>query len=333
MLIFPQDAKSGSILFGGIDTAKYEGDLTSLALYPTQSDGIIREFAVSWTSLAVTSDSGTSNLTTADFAAKTVVLDSGSTSSILPDDTLHALYNVVGAVYVGAGIAVLPCNMRNTPGTIDIGFGGPNGPIIKIPLSELILPFIIGTTWPNWDDVHPEEGKKCQLSIGPASLGSGELIFGDSIMRSMYIVYDLANKRVAVAPTKFNATDSNVVAFPSLNASIPSATSVQDEVPAVSSLAQPSTVGPFDVGTSTVPKFTGTAGLALQSAFSEATAGSTPNSKPTGSSAGSSLGTSAPSSTATKKSAGNVVKPFVGEQLALLVLITGLMAMGGLSLL
>jgi hypothetical protein len=330
--MFPQDAKSGSILFGGIDTAKYEGDLTSLALYPTQSDGIIREFAVSFTSLAITSDSGTSNLTTPDFAATTVLLDSGSTSSVLPDDITHALYNVVGAVYVGLGLAVLPCNMRNTPGTLDIGFGGPNGPTIKIPLSELILPFGIGTAPPNWDDKHPEEGLKCQFSVTPASqLGGTGLIFGDSILRSMYIVYDLANKRVAVAPTRFNATDSNVVAFPSLNASIPSATSVQDEVPA--SLAPSSSVVQFDVGTSTVPEFTGTAGLALQSAFSEATAGSTPTSKPTGSSAGSSSGTSAPSSTATKKGAGNVVKPFASEQLALLVLVTGLMAMGGVFLL
>lgn len=61
----------------------------------------------------------------------------------------------------------------------------------------------------------------CQFGIEPA--GSLPVLFGDTFLRSAYAVYDLVNNKIALANTDFNATDSNVVAFASQGAAIPSA--------------------------------------------------------------------------------------------------------------
>jgi len=38
-----------------------------------------------------------------------------------------------------------------------------------------------------------------------------EILFGDAFLRSAYVVYDLEDKRVGLAPTKFGSTASNIV--------------------------------------------------------------------------------------------------------------------------
>ena len=56
------EASTGSVLFGGVDTAKYSGDLVSVQIYPQQTqDGqdVFTSFTVAFTSLSATSDTGT----------------------------------------------------------------------------------------------------------------------------------------------------------------------------------------------------------------------------------------------------------------------------------
>lgn len=144
----------------------------------------------------------------------------------------------------------------------------------------------------------------------------------------MYIVYDLANARVAVAQTKFNATDSNVIAFESLSAEIPSASIVSDEVevtgfPSTTQTAVVSVTVNDEIG----PVVTGTAGLAIASAYSSlASAVTATTTSATSSGKGASQTSDKP------KGAGNLLRPFASEQLLLLILATGLFAAGGLFL-
>jgi hypothetical protein len=91
-------------------------------------------------------------------------------------------------------------------------------------MSQIVLPLVLANgevpTYPN--------GKTaCQLGIEAA--GDLPVLFGDTFLRSAYVVYDLDNNRIALAQTDFNATGSNVVAFPSQGAAIPSATSAANE--------------------------------------------------------------------------------------------------------
>src|SRR6202034_2435317 len=45
--------------------------------------------------------------------------------------------------------------------------------------------------------------------------GQDPILFGDTFLRSAYVVYDLQENSIGLAQTNFNATDSNIQAFPS----------------------------------------------------------------------------------------------------------------------
>jgi hypothetical protein len=56
------EASTGTVLFGGIDTKKYTGDLISVQIYPSQLGNghtIFDSFTVAFTSLSASSSSGT----------------------------------------------------------------------------------------------------------------------------------------------------------------------------------------------------------------------------------------------------------------------------------
>jgi len=56
------EASTGSVLFGGVDTAKYSGDLISVEIYPSELQGggtVFTSFTVAFTSLSASSSSGT----------------------------------------------------------------------------------------------------------------------------------------------------------------------------------------------------------------------------------------------------------------------------------
>jgi len=224
----------GSILFGGIDTGKYTGNLANLAIYPSQISGKVDAMSVSFTSLSITTNSGTTVITPSSFQAQAAILDTGSTDTILPDELAQTIFDIAGAKYEpDAGTAFIACNARSVEGKISFGFGGSNGPVINVPISEMIYEVVNnGSTLPasiafpqNTDDT------LCGFHVTPLSvLGPGSpILFGDSFIRSAYIVYDLANERIGLAQTDFNSTTSNVVAFESLSAPIPSATTVSNE--------------------------------------------------------------------------------------------------------
>lgn len=79
--------QKGSILFGGIDTAKFVGELTTLAVQPDVSGGAKNGMYVGQ-DLRLTSVSATINSTTTPFSSnhysRTALLDTGSTHMQLP---------------------------------------------------------------------------------------------------------------------------------------------------------------------------------------------------------------------------------------------------------
>lgn len=64
----------------------------------------------------------------------------------------------------------------------------------------------------------------CQFGILPAG-DNGPILLGDTFLRSAYVVYDLDNKQIALAQTRFNATASpNILEIQSGASGIPSVT-------------------------------------------------------------------------------------------------------------
>lgn len=140
-------------------------------------------------------------------------LDAGTTFTTLPPDLVAEIYAEVGATVPGAGAdAVVDCDIATSENYFCFELGGPGGALINVALNELV------------STVEGTEDGKCVFGIASNGGDDNEVILGDTFLRSAYVVYDLVNYQVAIANTKFNTTDSNVVPFASYGAPVPSAT-------------------------------------------------------------------------------------------------------------
>lgn len=215
------ETTTGKVLFGGIDTAKFVGQLKVLPVQNDPRSASIRSFTVFMTSLSVTDNSGsTSTLTNSTFQLP-VILDSGTTISYVPSAVLKSIISQLGAVddRGGSGVIFVDCNWRTTRPNefISFGFGGSGGPVINIPISEFIRTLrksnIAGSPFTN----------TCGLGIGSTT---SLFLLGDTFLRSAYVVYDLDHNQIGMAQTNFEATDSNVQEIPSSATGIPLLTGV-----------------------------------------------------------------------------------------------------------
>ncbi|PTB37736.1 hypothetical protein M441DRAFT_60897 [Trichoderma asperellum CBS 433.97] len=221
------DASTGSILFGGIDTEKYEGDLTKINILRADNSNVFTEFAVELYEVQATSPSGTDTLST-NAGTLVAVLDSGTTLTYLPQDMAEEAWKEVGASYNEEfGLAVVPCSIRNINGHFSFTFAGPQGPKINVSMAELALDLFSGGPAPKFSS-GPNQGQSvCEFGIQNTT--GAPYLLGDTFLRSAFVVYDLVNNEIAIAPTSFNSTKTNVVAFASSGAPIPSATSAPNQ--------------------------------------------------------------------------------------------------------
>lgn len=197
------DANTGSILFGAIDTSKYMGSLVSLPIQNDATTGTLTSFTVAWTGL--TSSSGGSTQTYLNSSAViAAILDSGTTDTLLPDAIANEIYSALGVTTDPSYGNIVPCDLGNDDLTFTFTFGGPDGAVVKVPLSEFVTTLLTvdGSTT-------TVDGKKaCTFAIDAA--GSDPILFGDSFLRSAYVVYDLQNNMIGLAQTNFNGGPSNI---------------------------------------------------------------------------------------------------------------------------
>ncbi len=277
-------------------------------MYPTRRSRQISSFTVAFTSLSASSSSGSDQITPPNYATA-AILDSGTTITLLPDDVAQVVYEELGATYEQSlGAAVVPCVLGSNTGFLTYGFGGVGGPSIKVQVSDLVLPLVDSR---GNSPTYTNGQRACQLGIQAA--GDLPVLFGDTFLRSAYVVYDLINNRIALAQTDFNSTGSNIVAFASSGAPIPSATNAPNEAAitqTATATGNPKVIATA-VGGSAVPTYDPNAtGLNAASGFA-ATATSTPKS-------------------GNKKSAGPLgPEPFVWSQVLVGTLCLGLMGLGG----
>lgn len=217
------DSSTGQIIFGGVNTAKYTGQLETLPIIKEEGQ-FYGEFIIGLTDVGVDGQKGS----VASNQAIGALLDSGSSLMYLPDDIAENIYDEFSANYdSSSGFAMVDCGLQNSGRTVDFTFSSPT---ISVAMSELV---IVGGE----QNGHP----LCILGIGKA--GSGTSVLGDTFIRSAYIVYDISNNEISLAQTDFSSTSNNVVEIGS-NAAIPSATVVQN---AITSVAQVSD-GAINVG-------------------------------------------------------------------------------------
>lgn len=205
------DANTGSILFGGVDTAKYKGSLETLPVQ--KEDGYFAEFLITLTEVTL------GNTVIAENQAQAVLLDSGSSLTYLPDAMTEAIYEQVSAQYDSSeGAAYVPCSLANNNTMLNFTF---TTPMISVPMNEMVL----AVTSSDGKQLTFSDGTAaCLFGIAPA--GSSTAVLGDTFIRSAYLVYDLANNEISIAQTNFNATSSNVVEIGTGTTAVPDATLV-----------------------------------------------------------------------------------------------------------
>jgi Eukaryotic aspartyl protease len=202
------DSLTGSILFGGVDTAKYHGELIAVPVQLDSQSDALTSFTVAWTGLSFTSCGKTTNLSPS--AAVPAILDSGTTDLLLPDEIANQVFNGLGVITDVNYGNLIKCSVLNDAGTFSFSFGGPGGPTVNVSLSEFGFPL---TNQDGSAATFGDGTAACQLGIQAA--GQDPILFGDTFLRSAYVVYDLQENSIGLAQTNFNATDSNIQAFPS----------------------------------------------------------------------------------------------------------------------
>ena len=193
-----------------MDTAKYKGNLVVLPVQPSSnsssSDVSYTDFTVALSSVSLVDAAGKTAFSQANIALP-VILDSGTTDTYLPDSVVNPILNGVGAINDPAFGTIVPCSLSASPATFSFGFGGTNGISITVPFSEFV------------NIIYLEDGKQPTFKnhggtvcgFGLQSSGTGPILFGDTFLRSAYVVYDLSNNQIGMAQTNFNATSSNIV--------------------------------------------------------------------------------------------------------------------------
>lgn len=200
-----QAAKTGTILFGGFDEEKYEGELRSvpLILGTVGGEKVFTEWRVNLTSVSRADENGNVELLTASNFTIQVILDTGSPNMYLPTD----LYAAITAPLNPAIISTFPyvaCTFRDSTTALEFSFPGRNrseGPKIRVPYREIIYPFGYPA---NMGEIRDSEGNElCYFGLQPTD-GAIRLI-GATLIRSAYMVYDAENLEIRMAQVKHNS--------------------------------------------------------------------------------------------------------------------------------
>ncbi|KAL3420227.1 aspartic-type endopeptidase OPSB 2 [Phlyctema vagabunda] len=296
------ESVTGSIIFGGMDTDKYQGSLTAIPIAPyTLRNGseVYVDFTIALTSFSVTFDVGnTTSLTRSGFA-EPVLLDSGTSISYLPEDLAADIYTTLNAVddTSFSGNVYVDCSLRDEESlTLNYGFG--DSATIRVPINELVFnltgPFALypGTELP---PLPFSESNACGFGIQVAS--SGPNLLGDTFLRSAYVVYDLTNNEIALAQTNFDSTNSNIVEFTASQTSIPDVSGV------ASSVSVTPTVPSEVVGTSSRSRLDGTTSSASEASSVSLSSSSSASTNTVGISTSTSQGTTTEASSTSASTA------------------------------
>lgn len=177
-------SSTGTFLLGGIDYAKFNGQLTVLDLSSSNS------LSVDYNSITYNGQQyGSGNSAT---------LDSGTSFTYIPDDAFQALSKDLhlGALNTNYGLNEISCDSD-----VSISFNF-DGVTIVAPSSQLVI----------------NTGNGCVFGIQSNDQSSGYNLFGDTFLRNAYVVYDLQDSQIGLAQAVYtSATNIQAVSGPLSN--------------------------------------------------------------------------------------------------------------------
>lgn len=179
---------TGTVLFGAVDHAKYSGSLQLLPVLRLALQG--RDLAPQRLQIVLSGVliHGNQQNVSISSAPITALLDSGTTYSYFPSNVVNNIVNLLGAqISPASSIYQVSCNYINDGYNVTFSFSGVT---IDVPLSSWIL----------------KSRDTCYLtifSLGSSSSTSPSVILGDNFLQSAYVVYDLENYQIALAPVVY----------------------------------------------------------------------------------------------------------------------------------
>ena len=137
-------SSTGSILFGGIDTEKYYGTLSSMPIHP-DSNGNYTAFTVGLTSLSITPRPGSMiSITNQSFSAP-IILESSTTAIWLPGYVVDLIYNAFSVHFV-SNTPFVDCKYSNSS---YMSFGFESGSVVNVPYYEIVNKIFNPSPLPN----------------------------------------------------------------------------------------------------------------------------------------------------------------------------------------
>ena len=225
-----EEASTGSLLFGAVDTSKYSGNLTRINASKYSSG--YSSFGVYLYSVNGTSTDSLSAVNIeSDELPISISVSPSDAISILPTDLAEQIWQMTGATFdEDYEKAFISCDAANGNQTFTFQLGGEAGPIVEATMSDLVVPQDVWdySSYTYYDDEDTDTASRCLFGIQNSSYSYYSYYdyytLGSTLLRRTYAVFDLVNQEVAVAPVNFGSDESNVVPFPVYGATIPSAT-------------------------------------------------------------------------------------------------------------
>lgn len=226
-----QTGWTGEITFGGTDNSKYQGNITYFSVVPatasTGSNGSPVQDYYYWMvyagGLGVT-NSPTQNLSFSASNVAAFILDTGTSLTYLPTSIAKSLvYSMTGsaplAMDTASGTYIVDCNAKSSA-VFQLkmfqskDFSG-NPLVLNVPLSQLLVP-----------TGQKENGVDlCMFGIAPSDTtvtGKGLYLVGDTILRSMYMVFDMEKDRIGLAAATGSGSSISVDGSSTSNSTSPS---------------------------------------------------------------------------------------------------------------
>ncbi|KAL2818076.1 aspartic peptidase domain-containing protein [Aspergillus granulosus] len=215
----------GNILFGGVNTAHYTGDLQTLPVVPFNGGYVHLWLTLTGLSVESAEDDIEKAYEHPEFPV-VVLLDSGATISYLPADIVAQLYSDLDVhFFQEQQFGLVPCNTYldgREDYNVTFSFSGVE---IRVPLRELVLQDAL---FYHGDYLHIDDEESCIFGIAPSV--DFFPILGDSFLRSAYAVFDLENNEISLAQANFNPGEDHILEIVDGDDSVPGATPVENPV-------------------------------------------------------------------------------------------------------
>ena len=180
-----EKATYGSLVFGGVDAGKFNGELTTFSVLP-DSENKITHFLVELTQLTLSLKSSSSKSPLNSKAPVKVLIDSGTTGLILPRSLVGPIYQALGVFQASGDVRPLvDCKYAtSSPSEPNFDFMFKTAKI-SIPLSRLAEP--------------PDENGRCAFRMYPANCEAVFCVLGARFINSAYVVFDTSHSQISIA--------------------------------------------------------------------------------------------------------------------------------------